>query len=826
MPESEGSLQSWIKAAVCRVRIGTLLMSLIAAQGGPAARPVRADQPGGAPASAVLLLRADRQAVDVDQGRLVATGTVEARFDGWRLQADRLEVMEASRTVVASGRVRLQRGDQTLQASRLRYSQLEGSGELEDVYGVIDREGIEAELQRLQPSGTARLPVQGPPAAATETSFPAPPAAPVAAQPAPQPVEEGFACPPLRNQPGARPLLMLLPPRRTALPSLPAPRSCPGGERSQRPRSLRELLTDVALEPGAAPEGAGAALAGAPPSGTSQAAPIPQRVERVRFRQSVDTGIKLDLAAVIDTDEEASDAGPSGAAVIRRPRPGRGELNRLRFQAANLTVRGNRWSSPQVAFTNDPFTPAQSWIIGEQVEALLEPEGVTRIQARRTRILLSNRLALPGVNRASIGEDGPRLSLDTDQRDRDGIYLGYNLPPLPLGEKGRLELQPQFLVQRAVQGRTDSYTAPGRSLAGPRVNQDLQGGDLFGLLAVLNAPLGRFSLKADTSFSTFSPDNFAAGTRSIVRLGTPLGLSAHSRSQGQLFGAYRERVYNGSLGLQTVVYAYGGQLEGNLTLNPDPADRAGDPRRTPYFGPWNVDWRAVVGDYQAALYRSEDLDTLWRARINAGINGSLRLWEAPPDPERETLAALRYSAVPIRPGVALDFGLASSLARYEDGARQNTLTLFGGPAFTLGRFRQPWFDYTQLALLVGGTLRDGRSPFGFDRAVDLRTVSFRAAQQLYGPLVLEAGATVNIDDSSRFYGDVSYSYLELKLQQRSYELGVYYSPYDGIGGIRIKLNDFTFGGGGTPFVPRPVHDAQPEQNADQQQILNRRSGSL
>jgi hypothetical protein len=63
---------------------------------------------------------------------------------------------------------------------------------------------------------------------------------------------------------------------------------------------------------------------------------------------------------------------------------------------------------------------------------------------------------------------------------------------------------------------------------------------------------------------------------------------------------------------------------------------------------------------------------------------------------------------------------------------------------------------------------------------------------------------VNIDTNSRFYGDVSYSYLELKLQQRSYELGVYYSPYDKIGGIRIRLNDFSFRGGGTPFVPRPT----------------------
>ena len=45
--------------------------------------------------------------------------------------------------------------------------------------------------------------------------------------------------------------------------------------------------------------------------------------------------------------------------------------------------------------------------------------------------------------------------------------------------------------------------------------------------------------------------------------------------------------------------------------------------------------------------------------------------------------------------------------------------------------------------------------------------------------------------------------MELKLLQRSYEFGVFYSPYDKIGGIRIRLNDFSFRGSGTPFVPRP-----------------------
>lgn len=731
---------------------------------------------------AFLLLRADRQSVDRAAGKLVASGQVEARFQGWLLRADRVEVLERTRSVYASGQVRLYRGDQMLQASRLRYSQLEGSGELDDVYGVVDQEGVDRELKLLQ------SPQTGAEAKGVE------------------PEAAAFACPPLESDPAQRPVVHLAPPRREPLPTMPAPPGCPGADPAGRPLSLQQALTDVALGQALPPLDAPAAPPQEPPPGEA----VPQRVERVRFRQSIDTSIKLDLVAVIDSDEETDSAGgrPTGASVIRRPKPTRGKLNRLRFQATRLTVRDNRWTAAQVAFTNDPFTPAQSWTIGYQVEARVEGEGITRLRAGRTRILLSNRVSLPGVNQAAIGEEALQLTLDTDQRDRDGIFLGYNLPRLRIGEKGKLELQPQFLVQRAIQGRTDSYTAPGKSLAGPRVNQDLKAGDLFGLVAALDAPLGRFRLKADTSLSTFNPDNVAAGTRSIVNLGTPLGLPAHASSEAQAFGAYRERVYNGSLGLQTVAYAYGAQAGGALQFNADPSDPALDSRRAPYLGPIAVDWRAVGGSYRAALFRSEDLDSQWRARFNAGLQGSLRLWEAPLDPERESLPALRYSPVPVRPGLALDYGLATSLARYEEGARQNTLTLYGGPSFTLGRFRNPWLDYSQVAVLFGGTFRDGLSPFGFDRAVDLRTVSFRAAQQLYGPVVLEAGATVNVDNGSRFYGDVSYSYVELKLQQRSYELGIYYSPYDGIGGIRVKLNDFSFGGGGTPFVPRPASPAQ------------------
>jgi hypothetical protein len=67
--------------------------------------------------------------------------------------------------------------------------------------------------------------------------------------------------------------------------------------------------------------------------------------------------------------------------------------------------------------------------------------------------------------------------------------------------------------------------------------------------------------------------------------------------------------------------------------------------------------------------------------------------------------------------------------------------------------------------------------------------------------MFSGGVGVNVDPSSEFYGDVVDSYVELRWQRRAYELAIYYSPYQGIGGIRVKLNDFNFRGTGVPFVP-------------------------
>ena len=176
------------------------------------------------PAPNFAVIKADQQGYDQQLGRFVATGNVEARFNGWRLLADRVELAEASRSVYASGQIRLIKGDQYLQASRLRYSDLEGSGELDDVYGVIEQDTLARDIN----SQGTKAKTNGQP---SDVSQPA------------------FACPPLSADPGNRTLVRVLPPGRSSLPTMPAPAGCPGSELSTPALSLNKALESVAFGP-------------------------------------------------------------------------------------------------------------------------------------------------------------------------------------------------------------------------------------------------------------------------------------------------------------------------------------------------------------------------------------------------------------------------------------------------------------------------------------------------------------------------------------------------------------------------------------------------
>ena len=467
-----------------------------------------------------------------------------------------------------------------------------------------------------------------------------------------------------------------------------------------------------------------------------------------------------------------------------------GEISRWRIQASQVRFTPEGWRASRMSFTNDPYTPAQTRIDAEDVVATEEANGDVLIKSQRNRLIVEERLPIPVSRTQRIQKQEEvenRWVLGIDNDDRSGFFVGRELKPITLSKNLILDLQPQFLLQRAVDGSNNSYVAPGTSIDSAEVTQDNAIGDLFGLEAELSGELLGLNVEAEADISTFSPSNFINGSRFWGNVNRFIQLPLLGTVETRLFGAYRYRSWNGSLGETDVYSAYGAFAEqkGNWALGKLSND---------YI------WRVGLGNYQAESFTSNNLIDTLRANFYGSFNSSYPLWRGKPaalTPE----AAYRYSPVAIVPGLTLRSNVNTTIAAFGDGKSQSTISLTGGPTLTLGNFSKPFLDYTELSISGGGTLKQGSSPFEFDQPVDLATLGIGLTQQIAGPLLINAGLGVNVDPASEFYGNVINSNIELRWQRRSYDLGFYFNPYEGIGGFRFRLNDFNFTGTGLPFIP-------------------------
>ena len=916
-----------------------------------------------------LELSANSLRYDGALGRVIAEGNVRAMVAGSRLLADRLEYETNSRTVFVRGSVRLQRGQQYLQASQLRFSLLEGSGEADDVYGILDLDGAESDFlldetpsQPLPPaeplSCTPILPpvpnwhpynwavtawggqmidanfgdafffngrwrpeylagigvnkriLDGGPfsleldanllghSAAVQAGGEYNQAVPFAAVPA---QAFGEATLGLGLRIWIRPWLniflvegvsyntdvsnyektfrnrfsqflnylafeveALINPRwslvgrlhhrsgaygvysgvregsngylvglryrfdsrnkRRPLPAMPPAQGCPdappleSNTASSMTAALDRAASGQPITTAAPDEATAAKPQGKQPGVWEQAraqertrqeaiSRIQQRVSDVQLQQV----LRLERRFGFDEREARSDTANNYGGI--KPEQLKdlnttanmklvdGGISRWRFQARHIRLSATGWSATRAGLSNDPYTPAQSWLEAVGVQVLFTRKGDALVTAQSSRILLEDRLPIPGRLRQRIKRnriESPVIA-GYDVVDRDGVFIGFDAKPITIAKSGNLRLQPQFMLQRTIDGATNSYPLPGSPPGSPGVLQPVQTGDQFGLLARWSDNRWGFYSRATVDISTLNPQNFSNGTRSWGDIARNVTLPLLGETTAKLFGAYRYRTWNGSLGEQDVYSAYGLSLEdqGNL----------------PKWGAVNNTffWRLGLGNYQAcstncptnsstATTVIPNLAQFWRGNAIASLTSSFPLWSGKALPLTAD-QALQNSPVPIIPGLRFDTNITGTLAYYSDSQYQNTLAFSAGPILTLGHFNKPFLDYTQFAVTGGITLRSGISPLSFDRAVDLGTLNFGLTQQIAGPMLLSVGYGVNVDGASGNYGETTGSYVELRWQRRSYDIGIYYSPYEQLGGIRVRLNDFNYKGNGVPFVP-------------------------
>lgn len=461
-----------------------------------------------------------------------------------------------------------------------------------------------------------------------------------------------------------------------------------------------------------------------------------------------------------------SQQNSSGSTVIQ---PAGGTVRRLRFEAAQIEFYPEGFQARNIRVTNDPFSPPELELRSEQAELKRISPLRDDLRVSRNRLVFDQGFSLPLPNRTFVFDRAQRspalVNFGYDAEDRGGLFVERDFNLLPQSPI-QFTLTPQFFVQRAFQDRSNIA-------------------NLFGLRARLTAPVTpRTIVRGEGVLTSFDFNRSEEAFRGSLRAQQLIG--THTLS---LEASYRNRLFNNSLGFQDVRSSIGalffspivpiGKTGINLSYQAGFQYVTADTDRPDLLKPIRSNNRISLGRYQASAALSRGF-TLWQGSA------------LPATPDQ----GLKYSPVPIRPYVGLGLGLTGVATGYSNGDRQNSISGAVSLVGQFGHFSRPFFDYTAFNVTYSQALRDGLSPFLFDRLADDRILYAGITQQLYGPIRIGFQTAYNVGTGR----EISTDYF-LEYKRRTYGIALRYNPVQQLGSVSFEISDFNWNQGSTePFA--------------------------
>ena len=458
-------------------------------------------------------------------------------------------------------------------------------------------------------------------------------------------------------------------------------------------------------------------------------------------------------------------------------------INNWIFYTDELKVDKNKWIAEKAIFTNDLLETNQ---VKFEINSLriISKDDELILKSSINYLIFEDNLPIPfwfGNRTLTKTEDGYLLDfnykwyLGMDRVDKDGYFLGRPLKPINISNDFVLNLEPQFLIQRSLQGYTKSFVKKGDSITSDKVKRDVYFSDYFGLNSELEGKVNDWDLKIEKKLYSFDFDKFLDALRLKVNLSKEVDF-LNSKWNKSLYGVYRDRIWNGSIGESEIYFGYGSKLE---KLNSWDDNGIQKTERL----------SLGLGKFKGEGLNNKNLVTSYKGSIYYSLSQKIPL--VVKEPENKFVdKSFNYIFEPVKQGIHLDTKLAALYSLYKEGNHQEYIGFGVGPEFVFGEFKKRYFDYTKISFMPFYRLKSGDSIFKFDQVSDKFTLDLAFDQQLYGPILLRSKATLNLDGNSKDYGDFINSRISLNWKKRSYELGIFYQPHNQSGGIKISLFGF------------------------------------
>ncbi|MDJ0903842.1 MAG: DUF3769 domain-containing protein [Xenococcus sp. MO_188.B8] len=460
---------------------------------------------------------------------------------------------------------------------------------------------------------------------------------------------------------------------------------------------------------------------------------------------------------------------------------GSGTINRVRFEAERIEFEPNSWQATNLSLTNDPFSPPELELRANTANFQQTAPLVSKLTTTKSRVVIDNGISLPLLRNSFVFDGRSRnpglFSLGFDGDERGGLYIERTFD-LIQREQTTWTVTPQYFIQRALFPRAfDFNQGEDSGIIDPAV---------FGLLSNFSTDFSkRSSIDARLSMNGFNDpieDKIRAklAARQLIgNLNNPYNLSLEYN--------FRERLFNGSLGFQTVYSSVGGIFTSpNLILG-----------KTGISLAFQGSLQNINADTDRAdlleVNRDNDRINLTRLQGALFLNKGFRLWQGKALPATRD-QALRYSPVPVVPFLQLNAGISGVTSFYSNNDSQNSLRGSIGIQGQFGNFSRSWFDYTGFNATYSIGTNVNESPFLFDRDVDRQTIALGITQQIYGPIRLGVQNSFNLDNSN----SISTDYI-IEYSRRTHNITLRYNPELEIGSFSFRINDFNWRGNAEPF---------------------------
>ncbi|BAZ43973.1 OstA family protein [Chondrocystis sp. NIES-4102] len=464
-----------------------------------------------------------------------------------------------------------------------------------------------------------------------------------------------------------------------------------------------------------------------------------------------------------------------------------GTINRLRFQAAKIDFAGSSWSARDLRLTNDPFSPPELELRAETAEFQPIDLLTNRLTTTKSRVVIDDRFTIPLLTSVFVFDDRfsqPGIfNLGFDGEERGGLYIESTFKIIET-ENFSWRITPQYFWQRALFPTTFGFS-----------NED-QGGVFnsaaFGLKNRLQANLSpRTNFTGNISLTSFNFNQLDDNLRAKVAIQQTVGQLANPYTFSLEYN-YRDRLFNGSLGFQTVTSSVGGVITSpNIAI----ADTGVTLR---YQG--SIQNISADTDRQDLLSLNRDNDRINLTRYQAALflDKTFPIWSGKPLPSTRE-QGLRYTPNPVVPYWELFTGISGVSSIYSNNDTQLSLAGNIGIRGQLGHFSRSWLDYTGFELSYAQNIRGDASPFLFDRIVDRQTLTLGITQQVYGPIRLGFQTAVDLNDNN----EISTDYL-LEYSRRTHNVTLRYNPILELGSFSLRISDFNWQGNPQPFESEGV----------------------